>query len=406
MVEMTYRNPLLFVSTDKFKDMTLSLKYHYSNTEPEVTYANLLAYLLTDRCQKYSTKQAMSQKMDALYGLSLDTKTSSFGQLHTLEIRVKTLNPRYTQENILKDVVDFLEQCIQFPLINASTFKEAKVNLESALKRIDDHPVYKSFILATQVFKEETPLSVFSQGSLKQLKQTRIKDVISFHQDLLKQQPVIIVSGEPAVFSEMDLSRFILKTVSTTSPTYVFNQQAFGRKKIQRNIQQTTLTQLYRTQVAYGSMNYYAMRIMIIILGQLPNSLLFSEIREKRSLCYSIQASSLNFEGLMSIQTGISFEKLTEVRELIQVQIQRLQAGKISNRLLETAKKLMISSMRSIKDDRPAYLNFIYQRLMTDQSLEVEPVLLGINAVQREDIVRVAQQLELVSEGVVEGQIL
>lgn len=403
MVEMTYRNPILFVATDKFKDMSLSIKFHYPNKEPEVTYANLLAYLLTDRCHLYPTKQAMSQRMDELYGLSLDTKTSSFGNLHTLEIRVKTLNPRYTHEKILSEVVDFVDQCLHFPLINSSTFKEAKINLESALKRIEDHPVYKSFLLATQAF-EESPLAVFSQGSLKQLKHTKVSDLQKFHKDLIKKQPVIIVSADPEAFKQLDLERFKHKEVHDGSPSYVFNQHPYVQNQIDRKIQQTTLTLLYRTQIAYGSKDYYAMRIMVILLGQLPNSLLFNEIREKRSLCYSIQASSLNFEGLMSIQTGISLDKLEEVKILIQDQIERLSMGKFSKSLLHTAKLLMLSSLRSIKDDRPAYLNFIYQRLMTQQSLEIEPVLEAIQQVQFEDVMRVANLLELISEGIVKGQ--
>ncbi len=133
MFKINTSNELLTVNTDKFKDFILSVRFSYSNTEPYVTLSNLLSYIITDRSLDYPSKQEMSLKMDELFGLNLNAKTSSLGYAHTLEIRIKTLNERYTDYPHLKASAEFLYSAITNPLFNETTFNEAKINLESTL---------------------------------------------------------------------------------------------------------------------------------------------------------------------------------------------------------------------------------------------------------------------------------
>lgn len=403
MLNINYTPPVLKLETDKFKDFILSLKYLYQNQEPEVTTANLLAYLLTDRCEAYPSKRAMNAQMDHLYGLSLDTKTSALGFSHCLEIRIKTLNPRYTQGDIVTESLRFLGSCLRFPMITEDTFNEAKINMTSALKRIEDHPTYLGLIEAAKAVGQDQPLGTFSQGNLVTLSNLTLEEVKAFHQRILATQPVVFFSGEPELMAGVDLSSFIQGRLSPQSSAYAFKTASHHASILEREIEQTNLTQLYTTDVLYNDENYIAMRLMVIMLGQLPNSLLFNEIREKRSLCYSINASSMNFDGIMSIQTGIAFENVEEVRRLIEVQIARLAEGNFPIKLLTIAQKMMRSSMESIADDRSAYLNFLFQRILTGHELDTSDILKRIKQVTKPDIQVAAKKLTKVSEIVLKG---
>ena len=69
---------------------------------------------------------------------------------------------------------------------------------------------------------------------------------------------------------------------------------------------------------------------MSYLLGQLPNSLLFSEIREKRNLCYSIYSNLMHYDGIMSIHTGISKTQRDLVLQLIDEQIETIRKNAFS----------------------------------------------------------------------------
>lgn len=407
MFKILSPNELLSIQTDKFKDFIISVRFSYPNVEPYVTLSNLLSYMMTDRCLEYPTKQAMLLKMDELFGLSLNTKTSSNGHAHTFEVRIKSLNERYTYFPHLKASTEFLFSAITKPLLNESTFNEAKINLESTLKRIQDKPSYLSLIKACEGVGKDTPLEVFSQGNLKTLSEITLDDVLKFHSMLINEiKPNVLVIGDLNKDSFNQIKSILKFNGSNTidKTSYKFEAKHHFRSILNKQVDQSTLTQIYTTNVEYSDSNYFALRVMIIMLGQLPNSLLFQEVREKRSLCYSISAGSFNFDGIMTVQTGIEHTKKELVEILIEEQINKLKKGQFSLKLMSIAKKMFVNGLESMEDDPNAYLNFLFQRSITSNDFKLKESIHKIKKIQKEDIVRVANQLELVSEFMIRGK--
>lgn len=397
----------LSVFTDKFKDLIVSVRFSYPNIEPYVTLSNLLTYIITDRSEEYPTKQDMSLKMDELFGLSLNAKTSSLGYAHTLEIRIKTLNERYTDFPHLKASTEFLFSSIKYPLFNEITFNEAKINLESTLKRIQDKPSYLGLLKACEGIGKDTPLQTFSQGNLDVLKEVQLEDLVNFHNKIVNEiKPDILIMGDidsksrRNIYSILDFKGDLINQKTC----YKFEAKHHFRSTIQKNVDQSTLTQLYTTNVEYSDSNYFALRVLIIMLGQLPNSLLFQEVREKRSLCYSISAGSFNFDGIMTIQTGIEYSKKELVETLIEEQIIKLKKGQFSLKLMQIAKKMFVNGLESLEDDQNAYLGFLFQRSITGNDINLKESINRIKKVNKDDIIRVANQIVLVSELMIRGK--
>jgi len=407
MFKINSSDSFLSINTEKFKDFILSIRFSYPNMEPNVTISNLLSYMITDRSEGYPSKQDMSLKMDELFGLSLNSKTSSFGEAHTLEVRIKTLNERYTDYPHLKHATEFLFSCINNPLFNETTFNEAKINLEATLKRIEDKPSYLGILRACEGIGKGSTLSVFSQGNKDVLKKITLNDVKSFHRMLIESiNPTILMMGDISSKTKNELMT-ILKFSSVNNKVsliFRFIPNHNFKATIDKQFDQSTLTQLYTTNVLYGDKLYFPMRIMIIMLGQLPNSLLFQEVREKRSLCYSISAGSFNFDGIMSIQTGIEYIKKEVVETLIEEQIIKLKKGKFSKRLLDISKKMFVNGLESMEDDQNAYLNYLYQRSYTNKDFDLNKSINLIKKISKEEIIQVANQLTLVSEFMIRGK--
>ena len=217
---------------------------------------------------------------------------------------------------------------------------------------------------------------------------------------------MILIMGDFKGLDQKQLQKQLTfnQTLNILPSAYVFQPRHTFKATIQKETSQTTFTQLYATHTAYNDADYLAMRLYVIMLGQLPNSLLFQEIREKRSLCYSISASSFNFDGVMAIQTGINHKDLDEVEMLIELQRIKLAKGKFSQALLKTAQKMFINGLESMIDEPYAYLNFMYQRGYTQHDLNLKATIKAIRNVSKSDIETIAQKIELVGQYTIRGK--
>ena len=399
--------PFNWINTDKFKDMIISIRFAVENVEPNVSMNNILSYMMSDRSETYPSKQQMSNQMDALFGLSLSSKTTTFGAAHVIEVRIRTLNERYTDQAHIQDAARFLMDCVRRPLMNEASLSEAKKNLTASLKRIQDKPSHLGIIRVCEGVGKETPLAVFSQGNIDVIESIQLDDLKAYHQNLLEHvQPMILVMGDFKGLNQKQLQKQLTfnQTLNILPSAYIFQPRHTFKATIQKETSQTTFTQLYATHTAYNDVDYLAMRLYVIMLGQLPNSLLFQEIREKRSLCYSISASSFNFDGVMAIQTGINHKDLDEVEVLIELQRIKLAKGKFSQALLKTAQKMFINGLESMIDEPYAYLNFMYQRGYTQHDLNLKATIKAIRNVSKSDIEAFAKKIELVGQYTIRGK--
>jgi len=397
---------LILIPSDKFKDVQFSIRYIGENCEPDNTIRNLLAYLMTDRCIAYPTKQAMNIKSDELYALNLDAKVNAYGNYHGLEIRFKTLSELYSKENHLKDVFEFIKGCIYEPLINEQSLSEAKINLKLSLARILDNPSNLSIIKANQLGSDHESLGNFSQGSLDLVDGIQIEDLVKAHKKMLLDNDIVIIG-----LGRIDLSyekllkdMFYIKASPFKNIGYYVKEKTYLEKSIEKDVKQTSLSQLYTTQCTLYDQDYATLRVISFMLGQLPSSLLFQEVREKRSLCYSIYSSLNAFDGILSINTGIAKENHSQVLKLIDQQIQILRDGLYPDDLFNQAKLMLVNNFKSIEDEMSSYINILYTQMMVKNSFDLERLLKEIEAVTKDDVSRLMKHMKKLCTFTVYGE--
>ena len=71
---------------------------------------------------------------------------------------------------------------------------------------------------------------------------------------------------------------------------------------------------------------------------------------------------------------------------------------------MNIAKKMFVNGLESMEDDQNAYLGFLFQRSITGNDFDLNQSINKIKKISKEDIIRVAQQLELVSEFMIRGK--
>jgi predicted Zn-dependent peptidase len=180
MVQTYLMDNPFFYQSHAFKDQIIHVSFSYPKIEPNVTLANLLSYMMIDRTLKFPTKQSMSAEMDRLYGLSIHAKTSAFGTLHSFEFKLKTLSSHFLDDELQKDVFNFLEECIFYPLLDENSFNEAKINMRAALMRLQDQASIQGYRLAIDTISDKEAIKIYSQGSLEVLDRLRLDDLIQY----------------------------------------------------------------------------------------------------------------------------------------------------------------------------------------------------------------------------------
>jgi predicted Zn-dependent peptidase len=398
-------NNVELLINDKFKDVHFSIRFMSENKEPEVTIRNLLAYLMIDRNERYPTKQSINLKTDDLFALSFDVKTSSYGKIHVLEMKFTTLSERYSKEAHLEEALAFIECCIRTPLINEETLLEAKQNMRSNLLRIYDKPSTLAALSALSLAGKDEPISVFSLGKIEIMEKITVEDLKTYHQKMLINDDVYVIGiGQIDPRYYEILKSIYTKTKSLPCASYCVSDKKYQEKKIFRKVKQTSLVSLYTFGKNNTTPDYMSYRVLSYLLGTLPNSLLFTEIREKRNLCYSIYSNLMHYDGILSIHTGISKKQRNLVLELIDEQIEVIKNDKFSDSLFNSAKSLLKNNYSAIEDDVSSWINITFSAWLLDKTYDHKKIVDEIDRVDRKSIVNAAKSLKKLCTFTVTGQ--
>ncbi len=389
---------------DKFKDVHFSIRFMTDISEPQITMRNLLSYVMTDRNEAYPSKQSINLKTDDLFALSFNVKTTAYGIKHILEMRFTTLSERYSKEPHLQESLEFIETCIRRPLINEETLTEAKQNMRSNLRRIMDKPNTLATLKALELGGPNEPISLFSQGREDLIDSISVESLKTYHQQMLKEDDVFVIGLgqiDPHYFNFLE--KIYLRPRSFENCSYSVREKPYQSDELTKDIKQTSLVSLYTTGSNNANPDYMKYRVLSYLLGTLPNSLLFTEIREKRNLCYSIYSSLMHYEGLLSIHTGISKTQKDLVLHLIDEQIDVLKNNTFSDSLFLSAKSLLKNNFTSIEDDVSSWMGIIFSSWLLNKDFNLSNLLESIDTITRADIADAAKNLKKLCTFTVNG---
>ena len=112
-------------------------------------------------------------------------------------------------------------------------------------------------------------------------------------------------------------------------------------------------------------------QLMAMVLGGVPSSKLFQNVREKMSLCYYCSSGLVGNSRSMFIESGVETSNLEKAEEAIYGQLSALQKGELTEEELLSAKLAYCNSLRSINDSLPAmesaYLGQVFSGLVLPQ---------------------------------------
>lgn len=141
--------------------------------------------------------------------------------------------------------------------------------------------------------------------------------------------------------------------------------------------------------------DFPALMVFNAVYGGTPTSKLFLNVREKLSLCYFASSILEKCKGILMVSSGIEFGNYEKAKAEILTQLENCRQGAIEDWELVAARQAIISSLSATLDAQGRLEDFWLGQAVA--GLEEEPQALAqrIAAVTKEQVVAVANKLEL-----------
>ncbi|HOW37624.1 MAG TPA: pitrilysin family protein [Candidatus Izemoplasmatales bacterium] len=405
------------IRTAKFKTFLIALRFAGAFSHETLNVRAILPELLLDGTRKSPSREALQQRMDGLYGLSVTPSTDKVGRASVIGFDLKAVDGRYLPDGFptLIPALDLLQEIIYQPKQFRGNFRKKNIQEEVRLLREEfeaeyaDKPEWAYQRFMKLMFAGE--LHQFrAKGDPETLGDLRAEDCLRAYQDLLANDQVTILAVgdfDPEVLASAIASRFRFGGKGGGAPLLDSETAPLREPRLIResgDLSQARIHLGFRWPIRFGDSDFYAATLANAVLGEFDHSRLFRKIREEHSLCYFIQSQYDSNKGCLSVHAGTDPEQVDRVLALIAENLEGLRRGDLSDEELALAKESVAKRIRQNADspESLAMLDFLYHRLL-DREYSPEASLARLAAVQKEDVLaalgRLRPDLTYVAEG-------
>ena len=390
-----------YISSNKFSDVSVAIRTQLPLERSTITAYNILVYMLKTKTELFKTKQALISNLNEAYGMKLACGLSSYGADLILTTRIQYIRSDWIEEeDYIHKVKEITDQVLFHSVLDEASFEEAKYLYRNKLTRILDDPDGLAIYTCLTTLNTNHEISIPIQGSLDDLDQLTLQDIQNVYSAYLKADKHIFVCGcldeEMKTYLERMDSSSKLNSTRSLLPILDYQEEI-----IEKNISQSSIALVYATSTDILSEDYNKMFVMNSLLGQSPTSLLFEEVREKHSLCYSISSYLIQFDGALIITLGTNKENIEKAIDLINQQIQRIIDLDFDPELLNTAKKDCIDSLIVAQDYPFSQIDQRFMDVLLSRDTDRDKKIKNIQKVSLEDVSAAAKKLKKISSVIV-----
>lgn len=223
--------------------------------------------------------------------------------------------------------------------------KERKV-IKEEIKMYYDMPQRHVLELYEQLVFKGSSLARDIAGNYKTLDNTKRKDIKNYiAKNYNPENRIVVVSGN---FNESNTRKLVKKYFNEggicENNDLIEKFDAFSEPRIlvdKRNIKQVNLAMGFPTN-GHKDQDFYAIRLLDIILGSTMGSRLNIEVREKRGLAYYVRTTNVEYEkvGSFIVHAGIDHARIDEAILAIIRELKKISGKLVSSKELVVAKQI------------------------------------------------------------------
>ncbi len=401
---------LTYVKTDKFKTCCLSFNLITKLDRDTAAKGALLPRVLLRGTSTYPDMESVNNHLDALYGARIIPMVRKKGEMHCIGFLASFIDDDFVPEgeNILEKTTSLVGEMLLSPnthgglLVTKYVDSEKKNLIDDIRAGINDKRRYSIDRLFELMCRDEA-------FGINRLGRESSAETITAH-SLTKHYRSILSSSRLEAFycGAHDLQRVeaavrsALSALPRSEPVLEVttdvrlhsagdNIRTFTDRM---NVTQGKLSVGFRLGKTMLSPNYAALLVFNAVYGGSVTSKLFLNVREKLSLCYYASSLIEKHKGIMAVASGVEFDKFNEALDEIRAQLDAVKRGEISDWELLSAKRAVITSIKSTMD-KPVGLEELFFDLAV-ASIKITPDEMAAltDGVTREEIMEIALGVE------------
>ena len=406
---------LTAVQSDKFKTGCFSLNLLRPMKKEEAAANALIPSVLLRGSETCPDIASISAKLDELYGASVGTLVRKKGEVQLVGFYCDYVQDEYVDEPVFAPVMAFLAELLLNPRLENGIFPEAvvdseKLNLENAmLSRINDKRTYAASQLIRTMCAGQ-PYGIPRIGDPDDLTEITAKSLYAHYRDLLATSrvelfymgslsPETVAKVLQTVLADLPRAEAFVPVGTTPVPA----ARPVQEKTERLDVTQGKLSLGFFTDITAKDPRYPALVLAATVFGGGATSKLFTNVREKMSLCYYASASFEKFKGVLSVSSGVEFSKLETAKTEILRQLEACKAGDITDDELESARGYLVSDLK-IAMDSPGRLDDYYMgQILLEQDGTMEDLASAIARVTKQEAADAIQALRLDTIYALEG---
>lgn len=394
------------VSTTKFKTNTIVLKLLAPLNEQDVTYRALLPYVLQRGTKNFPTSTILRQHLDELYGATLHVDLSKKGENHIISFRMEIANEKFLSDAtpLLEQGIKLLSEILLNPVVENEAFQEEFITQEKrTLKQriqsvYDDKMRYSNLRLVQEMCKDE-PYALHVNGETSDIEKITAKSLYDYYQKCIQTDHIdLYVVGD---LNQQEVEGYVKEYFSfENSPqpvTHSSSRMEVKEKEVieEQDVKQGKLNIGYRTNSGYKDEDYYALQVFNGIFGGFSHSKLFINVREKASLAYYAASRVESHKGLLMVMSGIEVQNYDKAVSIIKEQMAAMKNGDFTDQEFEQTKAVIRNQLLETVDTAYGLVEIVYHNVIANSNRTFDEYLEGIEKVTKEEVVQVAQKVEL-----------
>ena len=337
---------LTALRTDRFKTGFLSASLLTQLTREKAAGNAVLPYVLRRGTASAPDMRALSARLDALYGASVEPLVRKLGEIHAVGFYASFPQDRFLpgDTQVLRDVAALMGELWLSPNTRGGLFLPDYVDSEreKLLERLEamrnDRRSWAVRRLVENMCAMED-YAVSAMGSEDEAENIHYVRLTKDYRTLLAASPIEFFycgdqAGEPVAELlhnalmllprgevDPDLGTDVRMNALEAEPRYFTEEM---------DVTQGNLAMGFRLGKCMEDPDEPAVRVFNAVFGGGPTSKLFSNVRERLSLCYYANSTIDLHKGLLVVSSGIDFDKYDAAKDEILAQLEAMRRGEIT----------------------------------------------------------------------------
>ncbi len=394
------------VKADHFKTNVMSVHIALP-LESDMEANALLCYMLRRRCAKYPTMTSLNRRLAELYGASLACGVSKCGDSQDICFRIVSVSDRFalSGEGISKECTELLLDVLFDPKLENGNFPQEDIETEKRLltEKIDSEFSEKRVYAKDRLIEEMFSSEKYGKGrfglrdEIQKVTNERLLTAWkAFLENAIIQFTFVgeiddsIKAQLKEKFASVDRSN-----VCTIETKFTPSAQEVKKVDEKQPVKQGKLVMGLRAGLESRDENFFPTRVAVDMFGGGPYSRLFTNVREKMSLCYYCSARFDKEKGFVLIQSGIEDENEKKATDAILAELQNMKDGKFTEEDIEKSKKGLTDAYMTVGDMPEAIDGWIGARFLDDEIILPQEYAKKISEVTAEEIKSAAEKITL-----------